>query len=194
MALTTIDTNNKLVKYTKEINREFQRENLFSPYMSEDMNAIIRRRFDLQPGGAVINIPFVKRLKGAGVGAGTLVGAEEKIDNYGMRAKIHTVRTAVVTTNTKNQTDSADIFGEAKPLLSEWGNARQRDDIIKALMAFPSETLPAADVTVNGVLYGAAEAAQTAAATAWMQANTDRVQYGALRTNTKATHILSLAE
>ena len=42
MALTTIDTNNKLVKYTKEINREFQRENLFSPYMSEDMNAIIR--------------------------------------------------------------------------------------------------------------------------------------------------------
>ena len=194
MALTTIDTNNKLVKYTKEINREFQRENLFSPYMSEDMNAIIRRRFDLQPGGAVINIPFVKRLKGAGVGAGTLVGAEEKIDNYGMRAKIDTVRNAVVTTNTENQTDSADIFGEAKPLLSEWGNARQRDDIIKALMAFPSETLPAADVTVNGVLYGAAEAGQTAAATAWMQANTDRVQYGNLRTNTKATHILSLAE
>jgi hypothetical protein len=61
-------------------------------------------------------------------------------------------------------------------------------------MAFPSETLPAADVTVNGTLYGAAEAGQTAAATAWMTANTDRVQYGALRANTKATHILSLAE
>ena len=120
MAVTTIDTNNKLVKYTKEINREFQRENMFSPYMSEDMNAIIRRKFDLQPGGAVVNIPFVKRLKGAGVGAGTLVGFEEKIDNYGMRIKIDTVRNAVVTTNTDTQMDSADIFGEAKPLLSDW--------------------------------------------------------------------------
>jgi len=197
MAVTTIDTNNKLVKYTKEINREFQRENMFSPYMSEDMNAIIRRRFDLQPGGAVVNIPFVKRLKGAGVGGSgtpTLVGNEEKIDNYGMRIKIDTFRNAVMSTNTENQMDSADIFGEAKPLLSDWGNGRIRDDIIKALMAFPSETLPAVDVTVNGTLYGAAEAAQTAAATAWMQANTDRVQYGASRLNTKATHILSLVE
>jgi len=183
MAVTTIDTNNKLVKYTKEINREFQRENMFSPYMSEDMNAIIRRKFDLQPGGAVVNIPFVKRLKGAGVGQGTLVGFEEKIDNYGMRIKIDTVRNAVVTTNTDTQMDSADIFGEAKPLLSDWGNARQRDDIIKALMAFPSETLPAADVTVNGILYAAAEAGQAATANAWLTANADRVQYGALRAN-----------
>jgi hypothetical protein len=194
MALTTIDTNNKLIKFTREINREFVRENLFSPYMSADMNAIIRVRNELKSGGDVMNIPFVKRLKGAGVGGGTLVGAEEKIDNYGMRLKVDWARNAVVTTAQENQKDSADIFGEAKPLLSDWGKSRQRDDIIKALMAFPTETLPAADVTVNGTLYGAAEAAQTAAATAWMQANTDRVQYGAARTNTKATHILSLVE
>jgi len=194
MALTTVDTNNKLVKYTKEINREFVRENLFSPYMSEDMNAIIRVRQELKAGGDTINIPFVKRLKGAGIGSGTLVGAEEKIDNYGMRAKVDWARNAVVTNNAEEQKDSADLFGEAKPLLSDWGKSRQRDDMIKALMAFPSETLPAADVTVNGTLYGATEAAQTAAATAWMTANTDRIQYGAARTNTKATHILSLAE
>ena len=42
MALTTVQSNNKLVQFTKEINREFVRANLFSPYMSEDMNAIIR--------------------------------------------------------------------------------------------------------------------------------------------------------
>ena len=194
MALTVVDTNNKLIKFTKEINREFVRENLFSPYMSADMNAIIRVRNELKSGGDVMNIPFVKRLKGAGVGGGTLVGFEEKIDNYGMRLKVDWARNAVVTTNQENQKDSADVFGEAKPLLSDWGKSRQRDDIIKALMAFPTETLPAADVTVNGTLYAAAEAGQTAAATAWMTANTDRVQYGAARTNTKATHILSLAE
>ena len=183
------------IRFTKDINREFVRENLFSPYMSADMNAIIRVRNELKAGGEVMNIPFVKRLKGAGVGAvAALVGAEEKIDNYGLRVKVDWARNAVVTNNAEKQRDSADLFGEAKPLLSDWGKSRQRDDLIKALMALPTETLPAADVTVNGVLYGAAEAGQTAAATAWMQANTDRVQYGAARTNTKATHILSLAE
>ena len=35
MAMTTVDTNNKLVEYTQQINREFVRENMFSPYMSE---------------------------------------------------------------------------------------------------------------------------------------------------------------
>ena len=51
MALTTIQTNNKLIKFTKEINREYGRGNLFSPYMSEDMNAIIRIKNELKAGG-----------------------------------------------------------------------------------------------------------------------------------------------
>ena len=33
MAVTTVETNNKLVKFTQDINREFVRENMFSPYM-----------------------------------------------------------------------------------------------------------------------------------------------------------------
>ena len=191
MALTTIDTNNKLIKYTKEINREYVRENLFSPYMGEDLNSIIRVRQELKSGGEVVNIPFVKRLKGAGVGQGTLVGFEEKIDNYGMRAKVDWKRNAVVTNNAEEQKDSADIFGEAKPLLSDWGKSEQRDDIIEALMALPTETLPAADQTVNGLLYNVATAGQR---DTWQTANADRIQYGALRANTKATHALSLAE
>jgi len=191
MALTTVDTNNKLIKFTKEINREYVRENLFSPYMGEDLNSIIRVRQELKSGGEVVNIPFVKRLKGAGVGQGTLVGFEEKIDNYGMRAKVDWKRNAVVTNNAEEQKDSADIFGEAKPLLSDWGKSEQRDDIIEALMALPTETLPAADVTVNGLLYNIATAGQR---DTWQAANADRIQYGALRANTKATHALSLAE
>jgi len=150
MALTTVDTNNKLIRFTKEINREYVRENLFSPYMGEDMNSIIRIRNEPKQGGEVMNIPFVKRLKGAGVGSGTLVGFEEKIDNYGMRLKVDWARNAVVTNNAEEQRDSADIFGEAKPLLSDWGKSRQRDDIIKALMALPTKTLPAADVPSMG--------------------------------------------
>jgi hypothetical protein len=191
---TTIETNNKLIRFTKEINREFVRENLFSPYMSTDMNAIIRVRNELKSGGEVMNIPFVKRLKNVGVGSGPLVGFEEKIDNYGMRFKVDWARNAVVVTNAEKQKDSADIFGEAKPLLSEWGKSRQRDDIIKALMAFPTTTLPAADITVNGTLYAAAEAGQATAANAWLVANADRVQYGALRVNgVSGVHATGLA-
>jgi len=179
VALTTVDTNNKLIRFTKEINREFVRENLFSPYMSEDMNAIIRVRNELKSGGEIMNIPFVKRLEGAGVGTGTLVGFEEKIDNYGLRVKVDWARNAVVTNNAEEQKDSADIFGEAKPLLSDWGKSLQRDDIIKAMMAIPTETLPAADIRVNGILYEAGAASYNA----WLTANADRVQYGALRAN-----------
>jgi hypothetical protein len=48
MAVTTIQSNNKLLKFTQEIGREFVRENLFSPYMGEDATSIIRRRFELK--------------------------------------------------------------------------------------------------------------------------------------------------
>ena len=197
MALTTVQANNKLVQFTKEINREFVRANLFSPYMSEDMNAIIRIKNELKAGGEVINLPYVKRLKSAGVGGSgspPLVGNEELIDNYGVRVKVDWARNAVVTNKAERQRDSADLFAEAKPLLSDWGKSRQRDDIIRALMAFPTETLPGADITVNGILYGAAEAAQATAANTWLTANADRVQYGALRTNGSSNvHATALA-
>jgi hypothetical protein len=65
MAVTTIQSNNKLIKFTQEIGREFVRENLFSPYMGEDATAIIRRRFELKNGGEQMNIPLVTRLTGA---------------------------------------------------------------------------------------------------------------------------------
>ena len=142
MALTTIESNNKLVQYTKEINREFVRENLFSPYMGEDLNAIIRIRNELKSGGEQMNIPLVTRLNGVGKGVGTLVGNEEKIDNYGMRLWLDWARHAVTTNKAEKQKDSAAVFGVAKPLLSDWGKELQRDEIIEAYMALPSESAP----------------------------------------------------
>ena len=192
MAVTTIETNNKLIRFTKDINREYVRENLFSPYMSTDINAIIRLRNELKSGGEIINLPIVTKLTGAGVGTGTLVGFEEAIENYGQRIKIDWARHAVVTTKAEAQKDSADIFGEAKPLLSDWGKELQRDEIIIALHALPTETLPATDVRVNGLPYQTATAGQR---DTWaITNNTDRIVYGASTANTKATHALSLTE
>src|SRR3954471_557886 len=121
MAVTTIQTNNKLVKFTQEINREYVRGNLFSPYMGTALNSIIRTRNELKAGGEQMNIPLVSRLTGAGVSTGTLVGNEELIDNYGMRVWLEWARPAVVTTKSESQKDSADVFAVAKPLLSDWG-------------------------------------------------------------------------
>ena len=92
MAVTTIEANNKLIRFTQEINREFVRENMFSPYMSEGLNAVIRIRNELKAGGEDMNIPLVTRLTGAGVATTTLVGNEERIDNYGMRLRMEWAR------------------------------------------------------------------------------------------------------
>jgi hypothetical protein len=144
----------------------------------------------LKNGGEQMNIPLVSRLSGAGVSTGTLVGNEEKVDNYGMRVWLEWARHAVVTNKAESQKDSADIFGEAKPLLADWGKELQRDELIAALMALPSESQPAAGVRVNGILYDEATAAQR---NTWNAANSDRVLYGALVSNYNATHATALA-
>lgn len=193
MAVTTIETNNKLIKFTQQINREFVRENMFSPYMDEGLNAIIRLRSELKSGGEDMNIPLVTRLTGAGVATETLVGNEEKIDNYGMRLRIEWARNAVVTTKAESHKDSADIFGEAKPLLSDWGKELQRDEIIAAFMALPTETLPTSSggVRVNGIQYDLATAAQR---NTWLTDNSDRILYGAAVANAvSGVHATALA-
>jgi hypothetical protein len=190
MAVTTIQANNKLVKYTQEINREYVRGNLFSPYMGTSLNSIIRIRNELKAGGEQMNIPLVSRLTGTGVSTGTLVGNEEMIDNYGMRVWLEWARHAVVTNKAENQKDSADVFGVAKPLLSDWGKELQRDELIAALMALPSESQPSAGVRVNGIQYDVATAAQR---NTWNAANSDRVLYGNAVANYNATHATALA-
>jgi hypothetical protein len=191
MAVSEVQTNNRLVEYTQEIAREYVRENLFSPYMGTGLDAIIRLKNELKSGGQDMNIPLVTSLKGTGVGAGTLVGNEEAIDDYGMRLRVGWARNAVVTKKSEQQKDYADIFGEAKPLLTDWGKERQRDDIINAMMSIPSETPPSSDdVTVNGIMYEAATAAQR---NAFNVANSDRILFGAGTGNYNATHATALA-
>ncbi len=188
MAVTTVQTNNKLIKFTDQINREWVKANMFSPYQGEAVNSIIRIRNELKSGGEQMNIPLVTRLTNAAISTGTLVGNEEKIDNYGMRLWLEWARNAVVTNKAEQQKDSADIFGEAKPLLSDWLNELRRDETIAALMALPSESQPSAGVRVNGIQYDLASAAQK---NTWSTDNSDRVIYGAQAFN--ATHATALA-
>ena len=186
MATSTIQTNNKLIKFTQQINREWVRENMFSPYMGEEVTSIIRRRMELKSGGETMNIPLVRRLAGAGVSTGALVNAEEAIEDYGYRIWLEWARNAVVTTKAEQQKDSADTFGEAKPLLTDWLMELTRDEIIKAFMALPSETQPTAGVRVNGILYELATATQRGQ---WQTDNADRVLFGASTANRVASAV-----
>jgi hypothetical protein len=201
--MSGVHANNKLVQYTTEINREYVRENLFSPYMGTDATSIIRLRNEAKKGGEQINFPLVGALYGpnSGGAGGTiptlggptqafgvmqLTGHEEQIDSYGMRVWIDWARNAVATNDAEEQKDSADIFGEAKPLLSDWGKSLQRDEIILAMMNIPSESAPtnlgSTDTSgiLNGRVNGIPFATDITAATlnTWVSDNADRVVFG----------------
>lgn len=195
MAVSTVQTNNKLVKFRKEITREYIRENLFSPYVGTSITSIIRVINDLKSGGEQINIPLVARLKGQPVATGSLAGQEEQIDNYGCRAWIDWARNAIKISNAEEQKSSVDLFAEAKPLLEDWGKELQRDEIIDAFYALPSESSPANLGTangqrVNGVLFDQATAAQR---NTWLTANADRVLFGGAQGNLSAGNFAASA-
>jgi len=196
MAITTPQANNKLVQYRKELIKEFVRENMFSPYMGDAPTSIIRTIYDNKKGGEQVNVPLVRSLSGAAKSTGTLTDQEEAISNYGMRVWVDWARHAVATNDAEEQKDSADIFGEAKPMLSDWGKELQRDEIIQAFMALPSETAPAglgssAGQRVNGQLYADATATGL---NAWAAANSDRILYGNAVGNYSGTHVTDLAK
>jgi N4-gp56 family major capsid protein len=196
MALSSIQANNKLVQFRKDIIREFVRENMFSPYMGEDMTSIIRTLYDPKKGGEQVNVPLVRSLTGTAKSTGTLTDQEEAISNYGMRVWVDWARHAVATNDAEEQKDSADIFGEAKPLLSDWGKELQRDEIIQAFMALPSESAPAdlgsaAGQRANGILYEDATATQL---NAWAVDNSDRVLYGNAVGNYSGVHVTDVGK
>src|SRR5258708_12055603 len=83
-----------------------------------------------------------------------------------------------------------DLFGQARPLLEDWGKELQRDEIIDAFYAVPlASTAPAGLGTtngqrVNGALFDTASAAQR---NTWTADNQDRVLFGGAQGNFNAT-------
>jgi hypothetical protein len=206
MAVTTTSTNNQILKFRKEFWREYRRENLFSPYMGEDVTSIIQILSELREGGDQMNVPLIGRLRGPGVGTGPLTGNEEKLDSNGARFWIDWSRNAVLLNKKFLRQSSFDQLETVRPLLMEWGKLLLRDEIILALHALPSESPPVnlgsesvtsfgtystAGQRINGIVYASATAAQK---NTWHTANLDRVQYGnAVANYVAGSHSASLA-
>lgn len=185
MATTTINANNKLIKFRKDIAREYIRGNLFAPYTGEAPGSIFRIINDLKSGGEQVNIPLSSRLRQKAIGTGPMVGNEEVIDNAGFRVWIDWARNAVKTNKAELQKSSVDIFELGRPLLEDWGKELIRDETIDALFALPSTAQPAGLGTtngqrINGVIFDAATVAQR---NQWITDNADRVLIGGQQGN-----------
>jgi hypothetical protein len=181
MAVTTVQAQNKLIVFRKEVYREYVRQNLFAPYVGTELTAVIRVINDLKKGGEQINIPLIARLKDQAISTGPLVGNEEAIDNFGDRMWIDWARNAVIIQKSEEQRSSIDLFGQARPLLEDWGKELQRNEIVDAFYAIPlNNTAPVGlsstfGQRVNGALFDAATAAQR---NTWMADQSDRVLVG----------------
>jgi hypothetical protein len=196
MALTTVQVNNKLIVFRKEITREYIRQNLFSPYIGSELTSIIRVINDLKNGGEQINIPLVARLKQQAIASGTLVNNEEALDNFGDRAWIDWARNAVTVKESERQKSSIDLLAIMRPMLEDWGKELQRDELVDMFFAIPlNNTAPAGlgsvnGQRVNGALFDAATAAQR---NTWIADNQDRVLIGGAQGNFSVTFATAMA-
>lgn len=188
MATTTTDTTLNIGKWRRDFWREYQRENLFAPYIGNGMDAVIHRIYELKDGGEEITVPMVGRLQGAGVtGANTLVGNEEALDQYGQKVRIDWARHAVVLNKKEQRKSAIDQLGVVRPALMDWAMVRLRDDIIRAMHNVGTVSITG---TVNGIYYPNASTAQK---NTWHDANSDRLLYGAATSNFVAgNHAASL--
>lgn len=198
MAITQTHINNAIIKWRKEVYREFRRGNVLSPYMGESPTSIIQVLRDLAQGGDQLNVPIVGALRGPGVSTGPLTGNEEKIDSYGMRVWIDWSRNGILLRKDQIRKSAIEQLELVRPLLTEWQQALLRDELILCLGSLPSESPPqnwgneaTGGMRVNGVLY---DFATTAQKNTWHDNNSDRLLYGVLTGNFVAgNHAASLA-
>lgn len=211
MAVTSIATNNQAITFRSKAILNYVRNNLFSPYMGSGFNSIIVKYADLTKSlsGDQLNVPFISPLVGQGVGATTLVGNEEAIDNAGRRVWIDWARNGVALTKQDKKKASFTIDQEKVPLLRDWGKNLVRDELIYSMFSVPLNAVPPSQggkpgQRVNGQVFfappsnGASLWVPPAAAIAtstqrntWHTDNSDRVQYGSVDTNYVAGNMSS---
>lgn len=177
MAVTNTPSSLEIQKWRRDFFVEYQRDNLFAPYLGNGQNAVIMRVNELKDEGEQITLPLVGRLTGQGqVGANTLVGNEEAMDQYGHKIIIDWARHAILLNKKEMRKSAIDQMNAVRPLLNEWAAAKLRDDICRAWATIqPSGTASALVGNVQGIPMAMATPAQM---NQWLVGNADRVQFG----------------
>lgn len=173
MAVTTISSANRIDQWADDYFVEYIRSSRFSKYMGTSENSIVQTIEDLaKKRGDDITISLLRRLSGAGVtGDNTLEGNEEALLNYGHKITVDQLRNGVVVGNMEQQKSKIDIANAGKAALKLWSMEQLRDDIIEALYS--------ANVDGSTAYASCSEANKDA----WLAANSDRVLFGAAKSN-----------
>jgi hypothetical protein len=183
MAETILATASERQIWISKYFQEYVRQSRFMPYMTNaDINkgGIILTRFEMQEeAGRVINIPFIGRLKSAGVtGATVLDGVEEDLTNYNCPITVDWRRNGVRVPKSTQFRTEINLLNAARDALVVWESEKIRDDIIHALLGVVAD--------VNGTV-AAWDVSTPAQQNAWVAANKDRILFGALNSNYSAT-------
>jgi len=148
------------------------------------MDAMIQLQTDLtrKPGDTVV-FPTVRNLVGAGVtGNVVLEGNEEVLNARSLNVTVGVIRHAVAVSEWDEQKSVIDLLQGARSVLKNWAANKLRADIITSLGAIT------ADGNVQ-ITYAAATAAQR---NTWLVNNSDRVLFGASKSNNTGVYATSL--
>lgn len=169
MANTQVHADNVVTRWLSEFFREYIRNNRFSRYTGTGVNNVIV----VKEGRKKISIPLVTRLKGDGVtGSQTLRGNGEAIGNYAWELTPTYFRHAVEFDREELEKPAIDLMRAARPLLMDWAMELTRDQIIQAFAA-----------VYDGTTYASFGDASEAVKDAWSVNNSDRILYGAVKSN-----------
>lgn len=160
---------------------EYYQQNRFADLMGTDEMSVIQVKENLSKGtGDSLTFALVNKLTNDAVtGSNMLEGNEEDISSRSFRLYIEKYRNAVRIPEMEEIKSAIDLREAGRAILMDWAKEHTKDLIIDALEG------------INGVNYADATEAQK---DAWLVDNVDRVQVGAVRSNTSSLdHSTSLA-
>lgn len=148
------------------------------------MDDMIQLQTDLtrKPGDSVV-FPTVRSLVGAGVTGNTVLeGNEEILNARSLKVAVGVLRHAVAVSDWDKQKSVIDLLQAGRQVLKNWAMNKLRSDIITSLGAVTAD----GDVQIS---YGSASAAQR---NTWLVNNSDRVLFGASKSNNTGVYATSL--
>lgn len=181
MADTRIAKGLRVEQWDDKFFTEYVQENRFKPYMGKDENSIIQVKEDLtKKKGDRLNFALVNRLQNDMIlGSNVLEGNEERMDTRSHRLTVNKRRTGVRTSEMEEQKSAIDLREAGRSVLMTRVMEDTRDLVIDALGS------------INRIKYASASEAQK---DAWLADNSDRVLFGALKSNNSSNdHSASLA-
>jgi uncharacterized protein DUF4043 len=193
MAVTSVPTNTRVIKWQRDFYREYIRANRFAKYMGADESSPIQINEDLTKTiGEQVNFELVNRLVGnqntstgavSGVTSGitgynTLEGNEEALGIRNFRVRVDRTRWAVTHDGLDEQFSAIDLVEAKNATLKDHAKENIRDRIVLAL----------GSISTDGSTHQAYESANSTDRNTWLSNNTDRVAFGVNLGTVPANH------